>query len=296
MLAIKIILGIILFIFIILHFHIIAELHFSNKVQAVKIRFLFFTIYPFKEKKKNNKKIKSKKNQQVKKRKVKKLKRNKRLKKELEKDSSELEKALKSADRINNREDAINEILKEAKIDSKRNQDKSTIKDNIHAENKQNHFSNNEIKKAEKKLRKKDKKEKFLEIWEKIKLYTPIGKKLIKKLLKEIRFSNLTLKVAVAKEDAYDCAIAFGKVNAVVFNALSLFRIIFNIHVKHIEISPKFNSNKTDYDLSVEIKIRPSAIIAISVSILVNFLYTTIKQKRKDKKNKHSETEMSKNE
>ena len=59
--ALYIILGIILFIVVVLHFSIYAKVHLENGNYDFKIKFMFFTFYPRKPKKKKSKRKKKKK-------------------------------------------------------------------------------------------------------------------------------------------------------------------------------------------------------------------------------------------
>ena len=133
--------------------------------------------------------------------------------------------------------------------------------------------------------------------WESIKLYLPLGKKVFKRLIKSIRISGLNVNLAVANEDAYECAMMYGKANAAIYNALCILKLIFTVSVKQIYITSKFNSSETDYNLKCRVKIRPSTIIAIAFCALIGYLRINLKKKRIDKKSEinNKETEMLKN-
>ncbi|MBQ7958649.1 MAG: hypothetical protein IJ330_02935, partial [Oscillospiraceae bacterium] len=70
MIALYIIGGIILFIAILLHCPVRAKISFIDKKFDISVKYLFFTIYPMKEKKPKKKKIKQKKKSEEKKKAV----------------------------------------------------------------------------------------------------------------------------------------------------------------------------------------------------------------------------------
>lgn len=243
MLALYIILGIILFVVIILHFPVVASIDVAKEKFEFKVKFLFFSIYPLKEKK-------PKKMSQRKK---------KRLEKKLQKEKQAYKKSLEKTKQVKNQKPQA------LKTDDKPLEEKKSS-DNIKSE---------KPKDNEQKL--KDKFSGYKEKWEKIKPYIPIGKKALKKLIKAIKIRQLDVYIAVCNEDAYECAMNYGKVNAAVYNALALIKQFFAVSIKHIAIDCKFNSNESDYKLGCKIKSRPSTIILIAMFILVSYIHTNVK-------------------
>ncbi len=286
MIVLYIFLGIILFIFIMLHFPLVFNAEVSNEKKDVKVKYLFFTIYPLKEKNKN-KKPKKRKN---KKSKLSARKR-KKLEKQLEEENREYEKALMEADLHSNRENSYKEFL--PKMDSKSEQADEEIPDEESENVKQKEVLNKDTKKSGKvkKKKKKSRKDNSLsgkiddlkQKWEHIKPYIPLTKKTVKKLFKSIWITSLELNLAVAKEDAYECAMAFGRINTAVFNALGVMKTFFSVSVKNINITSKFNSTDTEYYLKCKVKTRPSTIIAIAFCTLISFIKIYFKNRKKEK-------------
>ena len=269
MIALYIILSIVLLIFILLHFSIVASIKLSNEKTDISVKYLFFTIYPLSKKEKRSKP----KNKKIKK-----------LEKELKKEKAKYEEALKKT-----------ELLNEDEAEKTKNA--GTEEELLNSQDDENIIPENENQDDKKDT--KSKLEDLKKKWETIKPYIPLGKKTVKKLLKSIRITNLFLKLDVANEDAYECAMNYGKVNMAVYNGMAILTKIFTVSITKICISSKFNSSETEYDLSCKIKTRPSTLIALAVSILLKFLYTNIKIKIKEKKEKNKqmkETEMLKNE
>lgn len=278
MIALYIILSIILLIFILLHFSIVLHVDYTKENFNVKAKYLFFTIYPLKEKKPNKKKKKRKTKGRLSKRKKKKL------QEELAKEKSEYEALLKKVK--SEQIDVDTTKIEENKLSNEDNQS------NEKSEDTQNTVLEEEPIRKKGGKTKKDKKieiaanklEEAKEKWEKIKPYVPVGRKVVRKLIKAIRISDLKIEIIVADEDAYECALSFGKVNAIVSSIVGVLASFFTLSIKKINIKPKFNSSEGDYAFSCNIKTRPSALLAIGVFILFKFIYTNLKIRKQENK------------
>lgn len=112
----------------------------------------------------------------------------------------------------------------------------------------------------------------------------PMGWKYFKKLLRAIRFYDTDIELYTAKPDAYDSAMFYGKLQMAVNNGLSLLCRIFTVKVKDIDIRCGFNEKRLDYNVSSRVKLRPSTVIAIAACVGINYLIFRIKNKMKAKK------------
>lgn len=238
MLALYIILGIILLVIILLHFSVVASIDFKDENADIKVKYLFFTLYPLKEKK--PKKISKRKR--------------KKLEKELQKEKQEYKDTL--------------EKIKTQQNDFPKKQDGKNQKENKTTKKEPSKKDKGKLKHKINKYKKK---------WEKIKPYIPLGKKVVKKLLKAIKIRQLEVYITVADEDAYECAMKYGKINAAVYNVLALIKNYLTVSIKHIEVNSKFNSNESEYRFAGKIKVRPSTVIAIAFFILINYIHTNVK-------------------
>ena len=84
---------------------------------------------------------------------------------------------------------------------------------------------------------KKRKKSKFYELkaqYKKVKPYIPMGWKYFKKLLKAIRFTDTRIVLDVGKEDAYESAMLYGKVQAGLFNTIAILASVFTVKLKKL--------------------------------------------------------------
>ena len=280
MIALYVILSIILLIFILLHFSVVLYVDYTNNKLTAKAKYLFFTIYPLKEKK-TNKKRQARKNKRKK----------KRLEKELAKEKAKVEKINKKQQSTTvAANESINKTIHETVVEI----NPEEVKPENKSEPNLSENNENKILSSEDKTEEDDKENKlfsklddFKDKWEDIKPYIPLGKKSVKKLIKSIRITDLTINIAVADEDAYECALLYGKMNGIVYGLLGIITRFLTVSIKKVNISAKYNSPESEYSFSGNIKTRPSTIIALAVFILFKYIYTKLKlQKQKN------ETEM----
>ncbi len=245
MIALYIIGGIILFIAILLHCPVRAKISYIDKKFDISVKYLFFTIYPVKEKK--PKKRKQKKKKSVKKKKE-------TVNKETEEIPTEQQKT----------------------VPEKKEEPKVSEPPPIPTDKKKKE----KLTKEEKEERKKELKEKI----ELVKMILASASKGLKKLLSAIKIYDIALDIDVADEDAYNAALSYGRMNMIVYNAVSFIRTFFTISIEHININCVYNSDKSKYDASANIHAIPSTTLLAAIIIGTKFLVLYQKKKRADKK------------
>ena len=246
MIALYIIGGIILFIAILLHCPVRAKISFIDKKFDISVKYLFFTIYPMKEKKPKKKKIKQKKKSEEKKK-------------------------------------AVSEETKEETLSSENGEEtkeKSSSEPPPIPADKKKKEKNPKLTKEEKEERKKE----LLEKIELVKMILASASKGLKKLLSAIRLYDIAIDIDVANEDAYEAAIGYGRMNMIVYNAISFLRTFFTVSIDHVKINCVYNSDKSKYDAAVNIHAIPSTILCAAIIIGTKFLVLYQKKKRADKK------------
>lgn len=304
-----ILLGIIAVIVILLHFSITAQIDLNKKGFDLKVRYMFFDIYPRKPKKKKQKRSK---------------------KAELPEDSfddfEEFEDNIEESlpvpqfdDTPDKTEEASEQIIeaKPEKIEKNEADENVSVSD---VEDKQEVISDTDTNvetgeddkpekitvKQEKKgfvgklFHKKDKgekkpvskskgkkKSKLDELkaqYKKVKPYIPMGWKYFKKLLKAIRFTDTRIVLDVGKEDAYEAAMLYGKVQAGLFNTIAILAGVFTVKLKKADVNCIFDEKKLGYDVHTLVRVRPSTLIAIGFCTGVNFLKIYLSGRRKKKR------------
>lgn len=139
-----------------------------------------------------------------------------------------------------------------------------------------------EAKKGKKTETKTKEKRSVKEILELVKsLLTPV-KKGMRRLFKGIRITRLYLDIKVGAFDACECAIAYGKICTIVSNALAFLQSFFVIKADHIDIQPRFSTEKTVYTVRFRAKISPAAVLAAGFSLAWTYLMGMMKNSGKD--------------
>ena len=111
----------------------------------------------------------------------------------------------------------------------------------------------------DKTIKEKTKKDKSASLLEKVSSvieFISSAKKGIYKIIKGISFSDLFVDFTVADEDAYECAIRFGTINAAVYNIIGFISSSFKTKIKKVNISSKYNNNNSIYNFSFNIRLK----------------------------------------
>ena len=269
-----ILLGIIAFIVILLHFSVRATIKASKQGVDIKVKWLFFTFYPRKPKK--PKKPKKKKGEA----------------------ETTPEQTGENSEQPDLSENALEEFIKEAEKTQHDTTVEQTVTQTDDAKVEQETVSTESETTTTQKTKKKgepdkteetttEKKGKLAQLKDKykaIKPYIPTGWKYFKKLLKKIRFTNITADVTVGKEDAYEAAVWYGKVQGILFGLFGWLSCIFTVKLKHVDVHCKFNEKITDGEIFLKVKVRPSTMIHIAFCLGINFLRIWLRQRRERKR------------
>ncbi len=277
-----ILLGIIAFIVILLHFSVRATIKASKQGVDIQVKWLFFTLYP---------------------RKPKKPKKPKKKKGEPETPPVQPDGQSDQPEQPDLSENALEEFIKEAekvqedtKVEEKTEQtDSGEVKQetvSTEAETVKTKKKKSKSKKGkpaqdtvtEEKTEKKGKIAQLKDKYKAIKPYIPTGWKYFKKLLKKIRFTNIEADVTVGKEDACEAAIWYGKVQGILFGFFGLLSCIFTVKLKKVDVHCKFNEKITDGEISLKVKVRPSTMIHIAFCLGFNMLRIWLRQRRERKR------------
>lgn len=105
-------------------------------------------------------------------------------------------------------------------------------------------------------------------------LWNCVKKPLIK-LFGGIHIDDLMIDFKIGGENACEAAVNYGKVSAVVYNAISIIRIWFPITVKTVDINCDFDSQKSVYDAELSVKLG----LGTAVAVLLTALWGYIKNK-----------------
>lgn len=281
--ALFIILGIILALYFIMRFSLTVSYHLNSKTDEcdISVKWIWFHIYPRPEK---PSKVKTKKNKQ----KEKKSKPDIFEKSNISKIEEEFVEMSEDEldDRIENLEKEL-ENQKQSLNQSGRipNTAKKSDAEKVHSITK----NKNEIPKSKKDKPEDDgikaKLNKAKASWNRFKDFVPMTWKSFRKLLKQIRFYDTEIEITAGKDDAYDAAMNYGRINTLLFNGLGIIGLIFTLcKPKRAEVKCVFDKKVFEYEISGKVKLRPSTVLGIGLSFGVKFLYMFLKKRHKAKK------------
>lgn len=266
-----ILLGIIALIVILLHFSVRATIKASKQGVDIKVKWLFFTFYPRKPKKPKKPKKKKGEPDAV----------PEQTAEQPDLSENGIEQFIKEAEEVQ-KQTAAEEKTEETQ-ETAAKEEASTAK----SEKKDNKKEKKKAKEPKVKEETTEKKGKLAQLKDKfnaIKPYIPTGWKYFKKLLKKIRFTNIEADVTVGKEDAYEAAVWYGKVQGILFGLFGWLSCIFTVKLKHVDVHCRFNEKITDGEISLKVKVRPSTMIHIAFCLGFNFLRIWLRQRRERKR------------
>lgn len=117
----------------------------------------------------------------------------------------------------------------------------------------------------------------FLDIWS-------VGKKPLRKICKGFHFSKLYLDIKVADEDAYKCAMNYGRMCFAVYNSLELLNEIFTVKPEHIDVYAAFGEEKSAYNVSFTVRFRLGTAVGAAIAFLWAYYFRIHRPKVKKRK------------
>ena len=199
-----------------------AEISYLGGEFNFKVKYLCFTVFPFKKKEKNKK----------------------------NKKKSTVSTAVSQEQQADKQDDAVqSDELNQVDDDLNESKEKSKSKETL-----------------------SEKINKIFEILEKVKIIWSVSKKWLAHILKHIYIEELMIDFLITDEDAYDAAMNYGKINAAIYNLINLIRTFFTVTIKTVDILCDFDAEKSIYDISAKITVRPATILRAVFAILFGLL------------------------
>lgn len=221
---------------ILLNIKIKAEISYLSGVFTFKVKYLCFTIFPFKEKKEKSTKTK---------------------KKDIRDEESISIEQSKSEQDLSDDPDRTDDVSSEPPTEQANNEKEK---------------KNKEKKKDKSKEPLSDKIDKLVDIIEKVKIIWNVSKKHLLNIFKHIYIEELMIDFLVADEDAYNTAMNYGRINAAVYNLINLIRTFFTVTIKTVDIVCDFDAKEPIYDISTKITVKPATILSAAFGILFGLL------------------------
>lgn len=117
----------------------------------------------------------------------------------------------------------------------------------------------------------------FLDLWN-------IGKKHLAKICKGFHFSKLYINFKISDEDAYNCALKYGRMCFAVYNSLELLNQIFTVKVKSVDVNCVFAEDNCIYDISFTVRFRLGTAVSAGLGFLITYYFKIHKPKKNKKK------------
>lgn len=285
--ALYIIVGIILAVYIILRISVTVSYYANSQTDEIKlsVKWLCFKIYPRPYKKIKKNKINKNKESKKSKKSKREFKENiNEIEEEfVEISEDDLDDKIKSLEKeIERQEQNVKQTNEIPKTDNKSYSDGIDKELNIKQKNKH-------IKKSQKdnknNSRLKSKTNNIRQRWKRYKDFIPMTWKYFKKLLKQIRFYDTEIEITSGKDDAYEAAMQYGRINMALFHGLGIVGTVFSLYKpKRAEVKCVFDKKVFEYEISGIVKCRPSTILGIIILFGIKFLYLFLKKRHKAKK------------
>lgn len=111
------------------------------------------------------------------------------------------------------------------------------------------------------------------------------AKKPVRKIFKGFHFKDIMIDLVIAHEDAYKCALRYGKVSGAVFNLLAFMRLVFTSKEKTVDVRAGFGMDKSRYDVSLRLWFMPMTAVISGAWFLLTYIFRIyLPDKRKLKK------------
>ena len=121
---------------------------------------------------------------------------------------------------------------------------------------------------AEEKKSLTDKLEFIIGIWES-------AQRPMLKIFKGFHFRDLCIDFVISDYDAYDCALKYGKMCAVVYNGLALMSGLFDVRFKTVDVRPGFSLSKSQWDAAAKVSFRAGTPVIAGLWFLITYIFRT---------------------
>lgn len=92
------------------------------------------------------------------------------------------------------------------------------------------------------------------------------------KIFKAFHFQDLYIDFVISDEDAYDCALKYGKYSGMVYNIIAFLSTVFTVRLKTVDIGCGFGLNKSKWDASCRIFFRAGSMVIAGLWFLITYL------------------------
>ena len=113
-----------------------------------------------------------------------------------------------------------------------------------------------------------DKVEFLVDIWES-------AQRPMLKIFKGFRLKDLYIDFVIADEDAYDCALKYGRYSTLVYNGIAFFSQLFTVRLKTIDVRPQFGVSRGRWDAAGKLYFRLGTLVIAGAWFLITYFFRT---------------------
>ena len=108
------------------------------------------------------------------------------------------------------------------------------------------------------------------------------------RIFKGFRLRDLYVDFVIADDNAYDCALKYGRYSTLVYSGIAFFSQIFTVRLKTIDVRPQFGVSKGRWDTAGKLSFRLGTVVIAGAWFLLTYIFRTFLpewfRKRKMKK------------
>ena len=93
------------------------------------------------------------------------------------------------------------------------------------------------------------------------------------KILKGVKLYELYIDFIIANEDAYKCALNYGRISGALFNLLGWLSVLFTVKVKTVDVNAGFALDKSLWDASVKVSFRLGTLVIAGIWFLITYIF-----------------------
>lgn len=92
-------------------------------------------------------------------------------------------------------------------------------------------------------------------------------------IFKGFKFSEVYIDFIIANEDAYKCALNYGRISGAVYNLLGWLGAFCNVKYKTVDINPGFAQKNSRWDVSLRLSFRPITMVIAGLWFLITYIF-----------------------
>ena len=95
------------------------------------------------------------------------------------------------------------------------------------------------------------------------------------KIFKGFHFKDLYIDFVIADEDAYDCALKYGKYSGMIYNIIAFMSTLFTVRLKTVDVGCGFGLKKGTWGMSCKVFFRAGTAVIAGLWFLITYLTRT---------------------